>query len=61
MSKPVYLGKVYLADDYMWMWVRLEDTPSVAFLVPWKKPNDEELVGFHLDLPMGYMDSTPFF
>ena len=61
MSKPVYLGKVYLADDYMWLWVRLEDTPSAAFLVLRKKPTDEQLVGFHLDLPMGYVDSDPFF
>ena len=58
---PVYLGKVYLIGAYMWMWVRLEDTPSVAFLVRQKNPTDEQLVGFHLALTMGYVDSTPFF
>ena len=41
--------------------VRLEDTPSVAFLVPRKNTTDEQLVGFHLALTMGYVDSPPFF
>ena len=45
----------------MQLWVRLEYTPSVAFLVPQKKPTDNQLVGFHLSLPMGYMGSAPFF
>ena len=58
---PIYLGKVDLADAYMRLCVRLDNTPSVAFIVPRKKPNDKQLVGFHLYLPMGYMDSTPLF
>ena len=35
---PVYLGKSDLAKAYMRLWVRLQDTPSVAFLIPRKKP-----------------------
>ena len=35
---PVYLGKVDLADAYMRIWVRLEDTSSVALLMTRKKP-----------------------
>ena len=58
---PVYLGKVDLADAYMRLWVRLEDTPSMTFLIPSKTPTDEQLFGFHLYLPMGYVDNTPFF
>ena len=58
---PVYLEKVDLADAYMRLWVRLEDTPSVAFLLPRKRPTDEQLVGFHLSLHMGYVDSVPYF
>ena len=57
----VYLGNVDLADAYMRLWVHLEDTPPVAFLIPRKNPTDYQLVGFHLSLPMGYMDSAPFF
>ena len=57
---PVYLGKVDLANAYMKIWVRLEDTPSMGLLIPRKIPTDEQLVGFHLSLPMGYADSAPF-
>ena len=58
---PAYLGRVDLPDAYMGLWVRLEDIPSVAFLVPRKEPTDKQLVGFHLSLPMDYMDSAPFY
>ena len=58
---PVYLGKVDLSDAYMQLWVRLEDTPSVSFLVPRNKPTDKQLVSFHMSLPMGYVDTAPFF
>ena len=57
----VYLGKVDLADSYMRLWVCLEDTPSVELLIPRKKPTNDQLVGLHLSLPMGYLDSAPFF
>ena len=57
---PVYLGKVDLSDAYMQLWVRLEDTPSVSFLVPRNKPTDKQLVGFHLCLPIGLVEITPF-
>ena len=64
MAKPrlglVYLGKVDLANAYMQLWVRLEDTLSVELLIPRKKPAYEQLVGFQLYLPMGYMDITPY-
>ena len=58
---PVYLRKVDLANSHMRLLVCLEDTPSTAFLVPRKNPTDEKLVGFHLDLPVVYVDSAPFF
>ena len=35
---PVYLSRVELVDAYMRMWVRMEDVPSVAFLVTNKNP-----------------------
>ena len=31
---PVYLSRVDLADAYMRLWVRMEDVPYVAFLIP---------------------------
>ena len=31
---PFYLSRVDLLDSYMRLWVRMEDVPSVAFLIP---------------------------
>ena len=45
----------------MGLWVRMKDFPSVAFIIPKKNPRDQQLVGFHLSLPMGYYDSGPYF
>ena len=33
----------------------------MAFHIPNKRPTDEQLIGFHLSLPMGYVDSAPYF
>ena len=53
---PTVLNKVDLAEAYMRIWVRLEDIPSVAFLVPKATPEEYQLVGFHLSIPMGYVE-----
>ena len=45
---PTFLNKLDLADAYMCIWVRLEDIPSVAFLVPKATPDEDQIVGFHL-------------
>ena len=45
---PTFLNKVNLADAYMHIWDRLEDIPSIAFLVPKSTPEEDHLVGFHL-------------
>ena len=38
---PTFINKVDLADAYMRIWVRLEDIPSVAILVPKSTPYEE--------------------
>ena len=58
---PVYPSKVELANTNMCLWVQMEDTPSTAFLLPKLNPCEKKLVGFHLSLPMGWVDSDPFF
>ena len=58
---PTFLNKVDLANAYMRIWVRLEDIPSVAFLVPKATPDEDQLVGFHLSISMGYVESAAFF
>ena len=55
----VYLSKVDLADAYMRLWVRMEDVPSTAFLIPKKTPSNTQLVGFHISVPMRYIGSAP--
>ena len=58
---PVYLSMVDFVDAYMRLWVRMEDAPSVPFLVLNKNPRDTQLVGYHISLPMGYVDNAPYF
>ena len=58
---PVYLIKVDLVESYMHLWVCFEDSPASAFIIPKKKEEDEQLVGFHLAHPMGFRDRAPFF
>ena len=45
----------------MRIWVRFEDIPSVAFLVPKATQDKYQQVGFHISIPMGYMESAAFF
>ena len=52
---PTFLNKVDLADAYMRIWVSLEDILSVSLLVPKATPEEDQLVGFHLSIPMGYV------
>ena len=58
---PVHPSKVDLVDVYMRLWLRMEDVPSVPFLIPKKKSRDTQLVGFHISLPMGYLYNSPYF
>ena len=58
---PFYLSKLDLANAYMKLWVRMEDVLSVAFLITKEKTRDLQLVGFHLSLPMGYVNSASEF
>mmetsp|Transcript_18603 Transcript_18603/g.38903 ORF Transcript_18603/g.38903 Transcript_18603/m.38903 type:complete len:149 (+) Transcript_18603:798-1244(+) len=53
--------KVDMSDAYMRVWVRYEDVPRLGFMVPPILFDAEPLVGFHLSLPMGYVDSAQFF
>ena len=56
-----FLNKVDLANAHMRIWVQLEDIPSVELLVPKATPDEEHLVGFHLSIPMGYVESAALF
>ena len=45
----------------MRIWVCFEDIPYVALLVPTSTPEEDQLVGFHISIPMGYVESAAFF
>ena len=51
----LYLVKVDLVDAYMQLWVQVEDTYSIAFLVSKKEYTNEKLVSFHLSLHMVFL------
>ena len=39
----------------------MEDAPYLPFPILKKNPSDTQLVGFHISLPMGYVDNAPYF
>ena len=59
--RPIYIIKVDLVETYMRLWVNMEGDLSIAFLIMKKRQSDPQLVGFHLSLPTGYVDSAPYF
>ena len=58
---PVYILRVYLDSTYTVLWVQVEDTPSTAFILTQNKLADKQQVDFNLLLPMGFVDSTPYY
>ena len=58
---PVFLSKIDMSDAYMRVWVRPEDVLKLAFVVPPHADDTETLIGFHLSLPMGYVESAQYF
>ena len=57
----VFMSKTDLADAYMRVWIRIQDVPKLAFIIPLAPGNPNVLVGFHLSFPMGYLESAPLF
>ena len=55
------MSKTDLADAYMRVWVKIDDVPKLAFAIPPAPGDQEQLIGFHLSLSMGYIESAPFF
>ena len=43
----------------MRVWIRPEDLPRLSFVVPRHLEDADTLIGFHIFLPMGYVDSAP--
>ena len=55
------MSKMDLSNTYMRVWIRTEDLLRIAFVVYLHPPDQETLIRFYLSLPIGYVDSTPYF
>ena len=58
---PIFLSKINLAYAYTCIWVLLKYITSMRFLIPKETDSKPQLVGFHLFIPTGYVESGPFF
>ena len=58
---PVFALKTNMSDAYMHIWVRLQDILRLDFLAPSIPSDNDPLVCFHLSVPMGYINSSPYF
>ena len=57
---PVHLGKVDLADGFYRLWLNDSAVPKLAVALP-KFPGEEQLLALPLVLPMGWVESPPWF
>jgi hypothetical protein len=57
---PVHLIKVDIADGFYRICLNPADIPKLGVVFP-TKPGDEPMVAFPLRLPMGWVDSPPYF
>jgi hypothetical protein len=55
----VHLSKIDIADGFYRIWINAEDVPKLGIMFPGE--DGEQLVGFPLVLPMGWMQSPPLF
>ena len=57
---PVHMSKIDIADGFYRVWVQLTDIPTLGVALP-VAPGSTPLVAFPLALPMGWVESPPFF
>ena len=57
---PVYLIRVYLADAYMCGWDLPEYITCLLFVFLPHLSDTQTLIGLHLSLTMGFVDSAPY-
>ena len=60
-GEPIFMSKIDLVDAYMRVYIRPEDLPRIAFVIPLQPVDANPLIGFHLSLPIVYVDSAPYF
>jgi hypothetical protein len=57
---PVYMCKIDISDGFYRVWMLPVDIPKLGAVLPTME-GEEPLIGFPLALPMGWVNSTPYF
>ena len=57
---PVHLAKIDVADGFYRVWVQANGIPKLGVVLP-TAPGTEPLIAFPLALPMGWVESPPYF
>ncbi len=57
---PVKLAKIDIADGFYRVWIQFYDVPKLGVVLP-TAPQMPALVAFPLALPMGWVESPPYF
>lgn len=57
---PVYLSKIDIADGFYRVWLRVADIPKLGVVLP-MTPGQPPIIAFPLTLPMGWVESPPYF
>ena len=57
---PVHMSKIDIADAFYRVWVQTADVPKLGVALP-VAPGNPPLVAFPLGLPMGWVESPPYF
>ena len=56
---PVHLAKIDIADGFYRVWLQITDIPKLGVALPGTQP--DPLIAFPLALPMGWLESPPYF
>jgi hypothetical protein len=56
----VYLAKIDIADGFYRVWLQIADIPKLGVVLP-TSPGQPALIAFPLTLPMGWVESPPYF
>lgn len=60
-SWPVHLAKIDIADGFYRVWLRTQDIPKLLGVVLPTTPGQPDIIAFPLTLPMGWVESPPYF
>ena len=57
---PVYMSKIDIADGFYRVWLQMQDNQELGVALPTSQ-GEPQMVAFPLALPMGWVESPPYF